>query len=78
MGSRNIEVLLSLSPGTRFRVIDIRGGHGLRSRLTGMGIVPGTEGVVIHNGGGPMIINIRGVNIAIGRGMASKILVEVL
>lgn len=78
MRAKQIEPLSSLPPGTKFRVIEISAGSGLRARLIGLGIAPGVEGVVLYNGGGHTIVNIRSVNIAISKGQASKIFVEIL
>ncbi len=41
-----------------------------------MGLSPGSEVIVVRNSLGPMIIEVRGVRLALGRGLASKILVE--
>jgi len=44
-----------------------------------MGVYPGVEIVVVENRGvGPIIVESKGGKIAIGRGLARKILVEVL
>jgi len=78
MEAKRIDKLSSLSPGTRFRVVEISVGPGLRARLIGLGITLGAEGVVLYNGGEHIVINVRGVDIAISRGQASKIFVEIL
>jgi len=70
--------LTSLPKGSKARVVDILAGKGLSYRLMQMGLTPGTEVEVVENSSGPVIISVRGVTIALGRGMASKILVEVL
>jgi Fe2+ transport system protein FeoA len=47
-------------------------------RLTDLGLTPGTKVTVIKSAPfhGPLEINIRGSRLAIGRGMASRIIVE--
>lgn len=68
--------LASIPPGTRVRIVSIEGGAGRRRRLMEMGLTPGTEVVLISSFPGPVIVEVRGVKIAIGRGMASGIMVE--
>jgi ferrous iron transport protein A len=59
------------------RIDTINGGKGLMGRLSSMGLVPGTEVQVISGcRGGPVIVGLRGCRIAIGCGMANKIMVE--
>ncbi len=53
----------------------IHGGRNLVKKLSDMGLTPDTRVEVITSGG-QMIISIRGSRVAIGRGMASKIFVE--
>ncbi len=68
--------LVFLPPGTRARVVSIDTGCRLRTRLMQMGITPGAVLEVVDNTRGPIIVRVRGVTIALGRGMASRILVE--
>jgi len=70
--------LSSLPAGSRARVVDIRGGYGFRRRLFEMGLTPNTVVEVLANSWGPILVRVRGTVIAIGRGMAHKILVEPL
>lgn len=48
-------------------------------RLTDLGLTPGTKITVVKSApfNGPLEINVRGSRLAIGRGMASRILVDV-
>jgi Fe2+ transport system protein FeoA len=48
-------------------------------RLTDLGLTPGTDVTVVKSApfNGPLEITVRGSRLAIGRGMASRILVEV-
>jgi ferrous iron transport protein A len=59
---------------------EIQGGHGIRQRLGHLGVHPGDMIQVIRTGffGGPVLIEIHGVEVAIGQGMARKIEVEVV
>lgn len=60
------------------KVIEIKGGHGLRNKLDGLGI---REGCIIKKiskigTAGPVVIKIGNTQIAIGKGMAEKIIIE--
>ncbi len=69
---------LNFAPvGVDLRVIGIRGGPGCHGRLADMGLVPGAELRVLHgHGHGPVLIDLKGSRVALGRGMAHKIMVE--
>lgn len=60
------------------KVIDIKGGSGIRQRLSQMGIHPGDEITMLRYGAlrGPTLIEIHGSQVALGRGIASRIIVE--
>jgi ferrous iron transport protein A len=71
--------LSTLKPGERGIVVTLQGGAGFRNRLLGMGITPGAIVQVLEMySAGPIVINISGTRFALGRGMASKILVRKL
>ncbi len=66
-----------LKPGYDALVTDFDGGIGLRQRLTEMGLFRGAKVKVIKNDmGGPLIISNGDGRLAIGRGMALRIMVE--
>jgi ferrous iron transport protein A len=68
--------LSTLPDGTTARLVRVDGGPGLRSRLTAMGLRPGAEVRVVHNGGrGPFVVAAGEARIVLGRGMAFKVLV---
>jgi len=54
-------------------------GWGFRKRLEDMGLTPGTEVTVVRSApfSGPLEVYVRGSRLAIGRGMAERIFVEV-
>lgn len=54
------------------------GGHRLRRRLLEMGLVPGTEVEVLSSGWGRVVVRFRGSTVAVGRGLARRIIVEVV
>lgn len=54
-------------------------GKGIVGRLYHMGILPGEKIEVISNKGhGPIIVKIKETEIALGRGLARRIFVEVI
>ena len=70
-------VLSRIDPGAEVILIDIEGGRGLRSKLYSMGLVPGVNLKILNgNGSGPVMIAVKDSRLAIGRGMAEKIIVE--
>jgi ferrous iron transport protein A len=60
------------------KVIDIQGGAGIKQRLSQMGIHAGDIITILRYGvlRGPILIEIHGSQVALGRGIASKIIVE--
>ena len=64
----------------KVKVIDIYGGWGIRQRLGCLGIHPG-DIITVRKSAimrGPILISIHGNQVALGRGIAKKILVEVI
>jgi len=71
--------LTQVSPGKRARVEAVQGGRGLVTRLAAFGIIPGTVVTVLGNAGaGPVILEARGSRLALGRGQAARIVVQVI
>ncbi|HID08825.1 TPA: ferrous iron transport protein A [Candidatus Micrarchaeota archaeon] len=70
--------LESLPPGSKAVVVRIEGGRGLVARLSRMGIVPGTEVRVVFKApvGGPILVEVNGAQVALGRGVARKVVVR--
>ena len=70
--------LLEIHPGTSVRVIDFDGGVNLRSKLTQYGIYPGDRLRLLRKAplGGPLLVECNDREIALGRGVADKIIVE--
>jgi Fe2+ transport system protein FeoA len=65
------------SPGQEVRLVGVRGGWGIRRRLADMGLTPGEKVWVVQSGpSGPLLIAVRDSRLALGRGMAHKIMVE--
>lgn len=72
--------LESLSPGQVGRVVAIHGGHGLALRLRRLGLRPGALVRAVAQGPwrGPVLLEVDGCRVALGRGIARRILVQPL
>ncbi len=69
--------LSAIPAGGSGHIRQFKGGHDFAARAAAMGLSPGAEVIVIQNyGSGPILVGIRGVRIALGRGEASKIQVS--
>ncbi len=67
------------SPGEKVRLVAIHGGRGARRHLADLGLTLGTTLEVVHAGTfGPLTVSVNGSRLALGRGMARKIMVEPL
>jgi len=79
--------LTSLRDGETAILTSIKAGHGkgrgrgwgFEKRLMDMGLTPGTKVVVVKSAPfhGPLEILVRGSRIALGRGVAERIFVEI-
>ena len=67
--------LTMVNPGQEVILIDILGGRGIRSKLYSMGLVPGVKLTVLGNRGGPTMIAVNDTRLALGFGMAKRIMV---
>jgi Fe2+ transport system protein FeoA len=71
---KNVILLKSAIPGKKYIIDRIIGGHGINGRLNAMGIVPKEIiTVIFQTWGGPLTIAVKGVRIALGRGITHKI-----
>jgi len=70
--------LRQMDAGQRGTVLRVDGGMGLMSRLSAMGIRPGKKITKISSMlmRGPVTVQVGNTRLAIGFGMASRILVE--
>ncbi|MBC7081234.1 MAG: ferrous iron transport protein A [Thermoplasmatales archaeon] len=71
--------LVDLEPGKEGIIASIEGGFGLKRRIRSIGLREGKNLRVIasHPFGGPIVVEVDGREISIGRGMAMKIFVEI-
>ena len=67
----------SLRAGDRARILEIRGGRGLQRRLAHMGIQPGDVVTMSRSGflRGPVLVEVHGFRVALGRGVARRVIV---
>ncbi|GFO96237.1 FeoA family protein [groundwater metagenome] len=71
--------LTDLQPEQKARILRLEGGYGFQRNLRTRGIREGkiVEVITRQPIGGPIVISIEDREIAIGRGMASRVIVEV-
>ena len=68
--------LSRVGAGEKVTLLSLGAGWGLQRRLADMGLTPGVEIKVISSGRpGQVVIEVRGSRMALGHGVASKILV---
>jgi len=71
--------LSEVPEGKVVRVVGFVGGSGALRKLMELGIREGSTIKVVRNANiGPIIVEVEGSRIAMGRGLASKVLVEVV
>lgn len=84
--------LAMLPVGAKGKITRIHDGRGLVSRLSDIGFIPGVEVRVVHSHvsshhrhhhhghnpvhGGPLVVEVKDSRIALGRGVAMKIMVQ--
>jgi ferrous iron transport protein A len=69
--------LTELQPNERAVVVEFACGRMAMKRLMALGFTPGAEvGMTQNYGRGPLIVNVRGGQVALGRGEARHISVE--
>lgn len=70
--------LTDLREGEKSAMVLALGGHRMVRRLAEMGLIPGTEVTLVRSAPmhGPIEIYVRGVSLALGRGIASRVLVK--
>ena len=80
MTHKNVQPLSTVASSSKGTVIALRGGGGFKDRVIGMGLPVGAEIEVIHgcsDGAGPVMVAVGDTRLAIGHGMAERILVRV-
>jgi ferrous iron transport protein A len=68
-----------MEKGAKGRITSVVGGKGMVMKLSAQGILPG---MVVHKigelRGGPVLLKVGGSQVAVGRGLARRVLVEVI
>jgi ferrous iron transport protein A len=72
------KLMTELKPGEQGIVVAVHGGRGIKARLRSLGLV---EGQTLRKlsalaWGGPVVVEVKRTQVAIGRGMAARILVR--
>jgi ferrous iron transport protein A len=70
-------MLLADAPaGVPLKVDSVTCGCGVHTRLASMGILPGEIIKIVHReNGGPIVLEVKGTRVAIGRGVGLKVIV---
>ncbi|MDD5681530.1 MAG: FeoA family protein [Candidatus Omnitrophica bacterium] len=69
--------LTGVKTGSRVVLVSVEGGRCAEMRLAEMGFLPGVEIQMVNNSGiGPLTVIIKGTKLALGHGLARKILVK--
>ena len=68
--------LTMVPEGEEVIITDIYGGRNVVRRLFDMGLIPGTKIKVLYHGFGPLLVDVKDSRIALGLGIAMKIMVE--
>jgi len=71
-------LLAKVKHGTQVRILSYEGGEGVERKLRQLGLNPGEVVYVRRQApfGGPILVEVMGRTIAIGRGIAARINVE--
>ncbi|MBN1330534.1 MAG: FeoA domain-containing protein [Candidatus Heimdallarchaeota archaeon] len=73
---KSAKSLLQLMVNEKGIIVLITGGRTACKRLNEMGLVPGTEIELVNKiNSGPVMIKVKGSKLALGRGLACKVMV---
>jgi ferrous iron transport protein A len=64
--------------GDCVRVVDVTGGRLMKQRLMSLGLMVGSEIEVLHHRGKGVVVGMNGNRIAVGSGVADRILIQKL
>lgn len=73
-----MKTLLNIDNGKKVKILKISGGRGIRQHLQCLGIHIGDIVTIKKSSflGGPVLLEINGYDVALGKGVASRIEVE--
>ena len=63
-------------PGVRLVIMEMRAGRAAHLKLTSLGLCPGDSIEIINNNYGKLVVAHNNTRIALGRGIADKIMVD--
>jgi len=70
----NGNLLCNAPVGIKLKITGLETGRASSARLTSMGIIPGeTVEIIRKNNGGPILIEVKGTRVALGRGISTMI-----
>ena len=76
MANKSMPLTMARS-GAKVTIVDVLAGQGLKKRLADMGLLPGTKIRVVNSQmPGPVIMEIKGSKVALGRGAAHRVTVK--
>lgn len=68
--------LADIKSGTRVTVVSLNGGDGFRDKVISLGLIPGTSlRVRYYSRSGPLVVQMEGSRVALGRDLATRIMV---
>ncbi len=72
--------LLDAPKNKSVRIVNYKGGAGVDFKLRQLGISPGKQVRVLRYApmGGPIMVDVEGRSVALGRGIAARVQVEVI
>lgn len=76
LGASATSGLSQLKPGEQGIVVAVKGGSGLRQKLSLRGISPGSVVRMIWASRGPIVVDVDRSTVCMGRGMAQKVRVR--
>jgi Fe2+ transport system protein FeoA len=68
--------LAMVGAGQSVKLVRVAAGKVLSRRLAELGLTPGVQLEILQDQGGPLLLAVRDSRLALGRGMAHKIIVE--
>jgi ferrous iron transport protein A len=73
---KNKRPLSTVSDGEIVIIKKVDGGRRINLRLSELGLLVGSKVIVMRNSGGPVIVYYGDTKMALGHGVASKVIVE--
>jgi len=70
--------LAMVRPGEQVTLVAVNAGRGLTRRLADMGLYPGVSVRVVQSHPGPFLLQLGASKLALGHGIAHKILVKAM